>query len=259
MVGCISILCMSNHLDGGSASRTLQSHVHPIQPQHVQEYIEQGRADLTRVAAHPDGGEGQHTDQVVDARLEVLNLIYRFVHLTGPAERSMAKRLSCNCAKNSSGGTKNGFSCRTPPMITNELVRMISTTTSPRNLVRSYVQITGFTGPFLSSQTSFALASYSRSSFRSRSASKAHSISVTKRIKGKPFALASLATSSNKAMSCAGRSTLRSDGCSSSLAVPTGCSLVRPPHRFRQMPVAACALDVAGINGVNRFLAAFQA
>src|SRR5215469_13241270 len=101
MVGCISILCMSNHLDGGSASRTLQSHVHPIQPQHVQEYIEQGRADLTRVAAHPDGGEGQHTDQVVDARLEVLNLIYRFVHLTGPAERSMAKRLSCNCAKNS--------------------------------------------------------------------------------------------------------------------------------------------------------------
>jgi hypothetical protein len=25
------------------------------------------------------------------------------------------------------------------------------------------------------------------------------------------------------------------------------------------MPVAACALDVAGINGVNRFLAAFQA
>ena len=46
-------------------------------------------------------------------------------------------------SRNWSGGTKNGFSCSTPPMITTGCVRMMSMTTVELNFDRSYAQITG--------------------------------------------------------------------------------------------------------------------
>lgn len=44
--------------------------------------------------------------------------------------------------RNSSGGTKNGFSCRMPPMITIGCVLMMSITTLAPNWAKSYVQTT---------------------------------------------------------------------------------------------------------------------
>src|SRR5947209_1897502 len=99
--------------------------------------------------ATPDGGKCQDTEQIIDAALQALDLIGCLFHLhfhgqiaAGPYVCCVARR-SRSSRKNSSGGTKKGFSWRMPPMMIIGWVRIILTTISPPNLARSYIHMTG--------------------------------------------------------------------------------------------------------------------
>jgi len=87
-------------------------------------------------------GKRQNTDQIIDAALKALDLggTFHFPPSGQAADGGAALRVVCrlrNSRKNSSGGTKKGFSWRTPPMMIIGWVRMMSTTICPPNLARS--------------------------------------------------------------------------------------------------------------------------
>src|SRR6266852_8189403 len=104
--------------------------------------------DVTGFGATPHGRKSEEADQIINATLQVLDLVGGMFELhfhgqpavTGRAD-CPARRARISC-RNSPGGTKNGLCWRMPPTMTNGCVRMMSITASPLNFERWYVQMT---------------------------------------------------------------------------------------------------------------------
>ena len=70
-----------DHIDGCPASRISQPRIDEIQAEHAEQRVEQRIDNLGWLAATPDGGKSYDADQIVDARLEVFDLIGRPLRL----------------------------------------------------------------------------------------------------------------------------------------------------------------------------------
>src|SRR5205807_3970687 len=103
---------------------------------------EQSADNLGRLSATPNSGKRLDADQVVNTSLEALNLIGCLfqlrVHRQVISDRYFFRgaRRSRNSRKNSSGGTKKGFSWTMPPMRIIGWVRMTSMIRLPPHFVR---------------------------------------------------------------------------------------------------------------------------
>src|SRR5258708_37078482 len=104
--------------------------------------------DVTGFAPPPHGRKSDEADQIINATLKALDLVGGMFELHCHGQSAVAGRAGCRArrarisCRNSPGGTKNGLCWRMPPMMTNGCVRMMSITTSPLNVERSYGQMT---------------------------------------------------------------------------------------------------------------------
>ena len=98
----------SEHLDLRPVNRLSDSRVGEVEAEHTKHNVEQGANNVGRLAASPDGGKCHKTNEIVDTRPEMFDLIGGMSHLG--RHRPVAPRRSLKSRKNSSGGTKNGFS-----------------------------------------------------------------------------------------------------------------------------------------------------
>src|SRR5215813_4113302 len=130
-----------------AASQIGQLAINKVSMERAQKRLKQSARYMGRLVAVTNGRNAYNADQIIDTRFKSFDFRC-LVHLNF---RSYLVRLSPNVArrsrrsfKNSSGGTKKGFSWRIPPMITIGCVRITSTTMSPPNFARSYTHIRGF-------------------------------------------------------------------------------------------------------------------
>src|SRR6267154_1456360 len=112
----------TDNLDWRTITRVAQPRVCEIEPQHGEEHVEQSPENMGRFAARPNRGKRQNADQVIDAALKAFDLGCTF-HFSISAQAADGGAALCTVCrsrssrKNSSGGTKKGFSWRIPPII----------------------------------------------------------------------------------------------------------------------------------------------
>src|SRR5262249_52289429 len=68
------------HLDWRAINRIAHPDVGKVQAQHTEQYVEQRTDNLGRLVATPNGGQGEDTDQIIEAGLQALDLIHCLFH-----------------------------------------------------------------------------------------------------------------------------------------------------------------------------------
>ena len=154
---------------GGMVTRTSRSSRSIIPTSDVGEAL----CDLRRPEISPDRRQGRERHEIPHTPPQARGLLRldcpRFSHssprcgeihvLNRPAQPVVARVARSRIRP---GGTKNGFTCRMPPMMTIGCVRMMSMTMLPPNLARSYVQTTASS---YFGRTKFSRVSYSTMSW----------------------------------------------------------------------------------------------
>ena len=127
----------SRDVDRSTAVGIAQAHERELQVQGPDEHVGQPGRDGRRLSAHPRRRDRRQRHQIPERGAQPVNLAG--VHGSQLALRAYLRtdRRSRISRRNWSGGTKNGFSCSTPPMITAGWVRRMSTVTLDPNFVRS--------------------------------------------------------------------------------------------------------------------------
>src|SRR5262249_11217671 len=113
--------------------------INQVQTQHREQHVCEVFGDVTRLVAGPDGRQRRKGDQIPHGAAKGARFAGNWFH------RSLSSQLTAMlfCArsrssyKNSSGGTKNGFSWRTPPIMTIGCVRRMFMTRPAPNRARS--------------------------------------------------------------------------------------------------------------------------
>ncbi len=97
------------------------AHVGEVEPDGADEELAQTLGDLRAAGVAPDRRQGGEGDEIADAtakRLVLFRALAGRLHAQAVSPGSPARARSLSSRRNSSGGTKKGFSCRMPPMIT---------------------------------------------------------------------------------------------------------------------------------------------
>src|SRR5262249_54297340 len=77
----LAALRRPEHLDWCAINRIVHPDIGKVQAQHTEQHVEQRPDNLGRLVATPNGGQGEDTDQIIEAALQAHDLIHCLLHL----------------------------------------------------------------------------------------------------------------------------------------------------------------------------------
>src|SRR5262249_41721655 len=143
LVGCGRSPSRAGYFDLLPLHLSRQTEIDQVQVQRREQGLRKPFGDLRCPVAGPDGGKRGERDQVPHGAAKSPGFVGAHVHRPRPSQHTpvlLCPVPSRSSRRNSSGGTKNGFSWRTPPIITIECVRKQFMTMLAPNRVRSEMQ-----------------------------------------------------------------------------------------------------------------------